>query len=395
MKKPVVWNSALALAGLGALLIYILACTSFSPDDSKVLYLTVDAKSGVTAVAVYDRKSAKSEVLFEPIMRDVADPAAAKAAVMRPQWLAGGHDFLAAWLSDSSDSKGTLNLAVQPFDRRGPARTFMLPKLWQDSGVWFYYWPLPVVGSSVFLNSETNLLFRLNLETGELLRHANPQELMVLPSPDNDRLFYLVGMGHDSNNPNEFGLLDPETFASKPLFQINDTNIAIMSLALSRDTKRLAYELDNTTPPVVRLLETGQPPRTLSLTNLGDKTQIMLRHFSPKGDLLYGSFMCSTNDADADFGVIEIPLDGSAIRKTTLIRGAPIGSHDAKFPSFQVDISHDGKTLAVESLWFAFDNKPVKAEDCALFLVDLTDPQRKVTKVPIPLPPKDMTSPLK
>jgi hypothetical protein len=76
-----------------------------------------------------------------------------------------------------------------------------------------------------------------------------------------------------------------------------------------------------------------------------------------------------------------------------LITGAKAG--DKGFPSFQIDISHDGTTLAVESLWFGFGDDAVKAEDCALFLVDLTDPQRKVTKVPIPLPPKSRPTPFK
>jgi len=34
----------------------------------------------------------------------------------------------------------------------------------------------------------------------------------------------------------------------------------------------------------------------------------------------------------------------------------------------------------------ACDDEAFKAEDCALFLVDLADPGRKVTRVPIPLP---------
>ncbi len=393
MRKPAVWSSTPALAGLGALLIYILACTSFSPNDSKVLYVTVDAKSGMTGAAVYDRKAGKSELLFEPFNQDVRK-LAAKPAILRPQWLEDGHNFLTAWVADSDDK--SLSLAVLPFDRRGPARTFLLT----DLGDWttmFYYWPLPVVGSSVFFSGASNSIIRLNLGTGVMHRQTNQQALVLLPSPDNDHLFYLGGMDKsyldgkdDSKGPDECGFLNPETFARTPLFQIKDKKVSIFSLALSRDAKRCAYLMEDERPPVVHLLETGQPARTLSLASLGEKTEINVRHFSPKHDILYGSFRDAAVGTHDAYGFVEIPLDGSPIRKTTLIRD--VESDDkGMLAYFQIDISHDGKTLAVESLCLACGDHPlIKAEDCALFLVDLTDPHRKVTKVPIPLPPKDI-----
>ncbi len=397
MRKSVTWNLTLSLVGLGALLVYVLACTSFSPDDSKVLYLTMDAKSGMTAVAVYDRKAAKSEVLFEPFNLDMTN-LSAEPVLMRPQWLEGGHDFLTTWLDGSDNSDHLVKLAVLPYDRRGPARIFALSDAGKDGPGWFYFWPVPVVGKTLFWNGESNTMTRLNLETGEMRRWTNQESLVLLTSPDNDRLFYLGGVDLNdrdgSKGFDEVGLFNPDTFARSPIFQIKDKNASVLSLALSRDAEQLAYQLDDGTPPVVHLLETGKPARTLSLASLGEKTEVMLRHFSPKGDVLYGAFRNSTDGTHADYGFVEIPLDGSAIRKTTLISGATGGSKDM-FLSFQIDISHDGKTLAVESLWLAYNDTPIKAEDCALFLVDLSDPQRKITKVPIPMPPKDRPSPFK
>jgi hypothetical protein len=394
MRKPMVWNSTAALAGLGALLVYILACTSFSPDDSKVLYVTVNPQSGLTAVAVYDRKTAKSELLFEPSTRDVGD-SAARPALMRPQWLDGGHDFLTTWMPGGDDDKQPLNLAVVPFDRRGPTRTFLLSNLAKDGwGAQLAYWPAPVVGSNVFLSGVSNNLIRLNLVTGEMRVQTNEQQVMPIPSPDNDRLFYLGG-GKESNSPAvEFGLLNPDTFASTPLFQFKDEKIDAFTMALSRDAKRLAYQSAGEEPRMIHLLETGQPARTLSLASLGEKTEVNLRHFSTKGDTLYGSFKSPVDDTHDAYGFVEIPLDGSAIRKTTLISNIDSrGKETLAF--FQIDLSHDGKTLAVESVWLAYGEHPIKAEDCALFLVDLGDPQRKATKVPIPLPPKDSPAPFK
>jgi len=382
-----IWNPKLALAGLGALLIYVLACTSFSPDDSKVLYGTVDAKSGLTAVAVYDRKTGKSELLFEPFTQDVGK-LAAKPSLLRPQWIEDGHDFLTAWVAGGDDSDKSLNLAILPFDRRGPARTFVVPDLGKDGAERFEVWPLPMAGSSVFLSGESNSIIRLDLETGKMRRQTNEQELVLLPSPNNDRLFYLSGMSKDSDGPSECGFLNPETFARTPLFQFKDKKVSMFSLALSRDAKHLAYQVEDEEPPVVHLLETGQPARTRSLAPLCENMRINLRHFSPGNDILYGAFKNPADGTDADFGFIEIPLDGSPIRVNTLINGVE-GKEKEMLEGFQIDLSHDGKTLAVESLWIATGDHPIKAKDCALFLVDLTDPQRKVTKVPIPLPPKD------
>jgi hypothetical protein len=53
---------------------------------------------------------------------------------------------------------------------------------------------------------------------------------------------------------------------------------------------------------------------------------------------------------------------------------------------FQGAISHDGKAAAVASTYLACGDKGLKPDDCALFLVDLKDPNRKVTRVPIPMP---------
>ncbi len=393
MNKTISRRLVPALIGLSALLAYILACTSFSPDDSKVLYVSVDSKSGRSAVAVYDRKTTTSETLFVPIVPDEPPITGNAAIIMRPQWLNDGHDVLTEWM-EGDGSNQLLHLEIQPFDHRGTTRQFITPCPDKDAPA-YYYWPLPIVGTTIFLNGESNILKRVNLETGELRIQTNTTRVMVLPSPDDKHLFYLSGMDNNNRGPDELGVFDPVSMAYTPMFRIPDSNAAPQSIALSRDGSRLAYQTDDKNPQVLRVLQSGGQVRTLSLASLGDGTEIMIRHFSPGGDVLYGTFKKSSGTTNnlTSCGVIEIPIDGSVIRTTTLIPPTEMG--DDLFPSFQVDLSHDGTTLAVESVWFAFGDKAIKADDCALFMVDLTDPQRKVTKVPIPLPPKDRPSPFK
>ena len=75
--------------------------------------------------------------------------------------------------------------------------------------------------------------------------------------------------------------------------------------------------------------------------------------------------------------------DGPA-RETLLVPACQLNDEHSDGFLFQVGLSHDGKTAAVASTYVASASKQFKPEDCALFLVDLSDPNRKVTKVPIP-----------
>jgi hypothetical protein len=81
------------------------------------------------------------------------------------------------------------------------------------------------------------------------------------------------------------------------------------------------------------------------------------------------------------YGLMEIPFSDAPPRELTLINDAPVEDDNSSAYYFQTAISHDGKTAAIASTYL--DCKPA---DRALFLVDLSDPQWKVTKVPIPTP---------
>ena len=49
-------HAVLATVGLAALITYIMACRpAFSPDGSKILFTYVDARSGESAVGLFDR----------------------------------------------------------------------------------------------------------------------------------------------------------------------------------------------------------------------------------------------------------------------------------------------------------------------------------------------------
>ncbi len=388
MKEHAVRNSALALLGLASLLIYALACTSFSPDDSKVLYPTIDPKTGTMGVAVYDRASGKSEVLFLPFGVNV-DSLESKAVLFRSQWLPDGRSIVVAWpalnAKGEAEDKG-LSFAVLPFNSRGPARVFLVPGL--QEGASRLVLPLPVAGTFLFLTGESNSLVRLNLATGEMRRQTGLPEMTLLPSPRGDRLFYLAKADR-ADGQVDCGTLNPDTFARTPLFQVksNEFGNDASLFTLSRDGKRFAYFFKSDNKPVCRVLESGKPARTLPLTSGSQDLNLGSAQFSPNGNVLYASFSGPGADqTNAAFGYLEIPVDGAPVRQTTLIGNVGKQGDDLAV-YFQLDVSHDGKALAVASTYLALD-QPLKAEDCALFLVDLADPRHKVTKVSIPLPPE-------
>ncbi len=136
------------------------------------------------------------------------------------------------------------------------------------------------------------------------------------------------------------------------------------------------------------VLERGKPALTRPLEIKGAELQFGNAVFTRNGEALLASCMKKPADQTrASFGLLEIPLPAGPVRETTLIPAFEAKEQDAAPFYFQVGVSHDGKTAAAASTYLAcLETNTFKAEDCALFFVDLSDAKRKVTKVPISLP---------
>jgi hypothetical protein len=85
--------------------------------------------------------------------------------------------------------------------------------------------------------------------------------------------------------------------------------------------------------------------------------------------------------------VLEIPAAGGAPRQIPLFRVT--GKEESDVSTLQVDVSHDGKTLATASTYLQRSSgskgqRRLKSEDLALYFIDLSRPGRKITRVPIP-----------
>jgi len=389
VKTTAIRNPLLALTAVGALLAFILACSSFSPDDSKVLYPTVDPGSGGVGVAIYDRESRRSQIRFVPIGLSI-EHQEAQPILVRAQWMANGQEILVAWPwvdNGAAAAEDGLNLAVLPASGNGATRLFHVPDL--SESLTRILFPLPVAGSGLFLaGQEPGSVIRMDLRTGAMAQLEGMDEMFLLPTAHADRLLYL-GQDDDSDEM-EVGWMQADTGVRTVLFETDPLDLGPDEgfFAVSHDGQRLVHLDDSGPEPVCRFLERERPSRTLSLGLGAEDLTFGNALFSPEGSVIYVSILAPAPEQDrlpGGLGFLEVPVDGGAVRRTILAQDS--GDEDFETAAyFQIGLSGDGRTLAVSSAFYAFDEQGLKPEDCALFLVDLADPNRAVTKVSVPLP---------
>ena len=376
--KPEKRNAILAVIGLVSLLGYILACASFSPDDSKILYPSFDAASSRLGVALYDRKSKRSEMIFLPMLSGAGSTNAThciKEGMMRPQWRADGKRVLVSWQMDKE-----LLIAVMPLNGRG-AFTVYADFLKGSAPSETLLGPLPVVGERAFILESANSVVRLDLNTGAVVRHEFHQRGMSLwPMPAESGIFYM-----SDGETREFGRLDPETFATQPLMTFTNQLADGPLFGYDPTGKRLAIVEGGKSGQRVLLLENGKSVFSRPVLEPGGELKLGNLLFGRKSDTLLGSYQFTkAGETNSSFGLIEIPLTDAPMRRTVLIQSIA-AKNDLSPLYMEMALSHDGKTAAASSTYLA-TGPEMQGADCALFMVDLTSAKRKVTTVPIPLP---------
>lgn len=390
MKTHKTRNTILALAALAGLSVYILACTSFSPDDSKVLYPTFDPGSGAVGMAVYDREAQRSEMLFLPVVYEGAQSNTAALTIMRGQWLGTGRNLVIGYSGGKDSDSDSMNLALVPWDGRGPIKLFRVPNM-KDAGPGLIV-PLCVADERVFLGVAPKEVVRIDLKTGALTRHQFKEakkDVELYPSPDGKGLFYFEPLEEPAKGAS-FGRVNPEDFSRTLLMTITNEIPDKSIPAYDSQGKTVAFLETAGETNRLTVLQEGKPPFTRSFGAKGEEKTFGSAGISLKGDMLWATFekkVAGTNVAS--YGLIEIPFSDAAIRETTLLAGVQAADDNAFY--FQGSVSHDGKTAAVASTYLACSEKDFNASDCALFLIDLSAPDRKLTKVPIPLPEKRST----
>jgi hypothetical protein len=380
MKTQTTRNAALALLGLLSLTIYILACTSFSPDDKKVLYPAFEKKSGAIGMAVYDRETRRSEMLFTPICYGGDATNSPAPMLIRGQWLPDGRRIVVAWAGGKNDE--SLSLALLPLGVTGPSKVFRLPES-KDAAMTLRLPPC-LAGERVFFMNAPTTVVRVDLQTGAIASHEFTdvkKDFSLFPAPDGTGVLYV----QEEDQQFVFGRLDPNTFERTPLLTITNKMADKSFFACDARGRAAAFVEKVEAAGRLVVLRQGKPAFTRPLGVKDEPPDFGSAEFSPKGDLILATFCRPNGTNSASYGLMEIPLSDAPIRETILIPSGPLGD-EATALYFQGSISHDGKTAAITSTFLACTKKDFQPGDCALFLVDLNNPDRKVTKITIPLP---------
>jgi hypothetical protein len=381
--KTTTRNSMLALVGLASLAIYVLACTSFSPDGTKILYPSYDPAITNFSVAIYDLNARKSETLFTFSMPE------SKPTFIRAQWLPDGK--AAALLVWPDGDSGSLAVILPVSGRRQPTRFFVLPAGGKSDSEAAMVLPLPVTDQYLFGMGDP--LVRLNWITGEIkTNHFDPSPRLL---SQGKAIFYLTEQA-GTNIPCEFGRLDPETMTLNPLFKIPPQNghakqdLGIF-MAVDSSARRVAV-MDKVDDQFNLLICSQQGlEKKISLGSEGEFGTPGNLVWSPDGRRIYAAYHRGKGES-AQYGLAEIPLDGSAVRSVPIL-DLPAKAMKSRQVTesifyFQIAVSPNGRKAAVASTYLTdfIEDAQLRQEACGLYLIDLSHAARKITKVPVPVP---------
>ncbi len=362
----------------------MIACTSFSPDDSKVLYPTYDSKAGDFGVGLYDRQTGKAATLFMTLELSPDEPEG-EPALIRPQWLADGRHILVSWGREADEDD--LNLAVLPYGHSGPIRLMHVQGL--EDGVSQMRMPLATARGQLVLLGESNALVCVHLLTGEISRHPMPKGVMPYATADGDRVCYLSQIDEDKGEW-EMGVIDLDTWELKPVSQIKlEKDLGDDGMVVVSPDGKWALGYDEEKVEVV-FIENGVEKSRVAVCGEAEKVSLGVFAISPISRTAYAPYFREhEGGTNVSVGIVEFPFPRGEPRRTVLIERME-EPDDGEALYFQPSVSHDGKTLAIASTYLVAGDQQTKKDDCALFLIDLTDAERKVTRVPIEQPPTDL-----
>jgi hypothetical protein len=372
MKISPALRSVLAGISVFSLLIYVLACaTSFSPDDRQVLYPSFDPHSGATAVAVYDRRTGQSELLYTAAMPEAATNR--QPVLMRAGWLPDGKHILVGSITRDDQ----LEFLVIPRGVHEAVRHFPMGKVHEAAACLEF--PFAIADNKLFLNDEKHEPARMDLVTGEIDGgNEATNGIHVLPTAD-AKIFAAF-------TDTEYGVFDPQTMQFKSC-GFAATNVADGTLpTFDPAGGRLIEVVKLDDLPHLQIRKSGQIEWTRPLARGDDKLEFgPFLDLAPGGKTVVTAYCAvSQSTTNAEYGLLEIPLSQAPLRFTPLFH--TLKTDNSELLLAQPSLSHDGKTWAMGTGCLYLQNDTLKAEDCALFLVNLTKANRPVTKVSIPVP---------
>ena len=379
MNSAKIRDTLLTLLGVAALVVYVLACRpSVSPDGTRVVFPIIYQNTNKVSVVLYDLKKKALETIFD--VPGAKDEFLAYSA----QWLHDGRQVLI---------NGVSSIMILPLDLPKPTRFIPLKYVLDPYTLAL---PPPVVGDCQFLAGQTSAEYdkgntsgdkkysflRVNLDTGETL--SAPSRGQCFLSGSGGQVYYVAETPDDDDKSYEVGRLDTDKLVQIPMLHVKETESGEITpfLAPSKDGSRIALAGKLQHASRILVFRNGALERTIAVGSEESSITVGNAEWAPTGDTLYVAYTKKPAKEDnSQYGVLEIPVNGGEIRSMPLFTGK---DDNDPLLFFQIALSPDARQILTTSL--CLDDKAIKAEDRALYLIDLKSPSRKVTKLAVPFP---------
>jgi len=378
MRRTRLLHLVLTTIGVGALLAYVMACRpSWSPDGSKILFPYFDADSEVVGIALFDKTTGRTKSIFALPMetKETADLGSCLLYPPVAQWDRQGKRAIVIW-----EDMDATHVRIQQIDSAEPAREVLLKSAPQFTATAS---PLPEVDGGLLI-ARMSTLIRIDLDTGKVAeRKLEEIGHYVLFGSKNRAYYARMPWRHEQHY--EMGTVDGRRLVVTRELTLGKKDVGDLNpfFSLSSDGSTIAVPGVKGKKNYVHIISDRRLERSIPLEASAETTMLGNLQWSPDGKTIHAAVATRLKDRDRiELGVGEITVDTGAMRMTRLLRVAKPKAEEeqAVIPQrFQIALSPDGKTIATSPTYLVDDEA-----DCALYLVDLTTPERKVTKVPVP-----------
>lgn len=387
----------LTLVGITGLVLFILACQpSWSPDGQKVLYSYWDAGAQKAAVALFDRKTKKSRVIFEWSNEEESGDVFLAGA----QWTKDGARAVISMYQEKN-----LQLLALPIGSDAPLRAYTLQKVGEALTL-----PFPQSGDNLFVMSDQRWM-RINLATGEIFSKEAGDSTDCLFYEATGRVIYFRQIEAENQkakkvedsqteqkltpNTYELGELNPKEMSLQATLTLTPADLKKNGIRdfngmLDEDTRSSRFAAISDTPAKVVVIGKNGIEKVLDV-GIGEK-EIKLGNpqWSRDGKTIFASVLITHTEAKtAELAVVEVPLDGKSARIDRIQKG-PEDEFGSDFLSYeQIALAPDGKLIAVSNGHV----KDLRPERRGLYLLDVSKATRQVSFYSAPalpaLPKKD------